>query len=58
MDFIIQVAAMSNALNVRVWYYFVYVRVKRNTVACPVKGGGLDCLGVEKTWSQMVASPA
>jgi hypothetical protein len=57
VDFIIQVAAMSNALNVRGWCYFAYVRVKRDTVACPVKGGGLDYLGVEKTWPQMIASP-
>jgi hypothetical protein len=45
VDFIIPVAVMSNVLNVRVWYYFAYARVERNTGACPVKDGGLDYLG-------------
>jgi hypothetical protein len=45
VDFIIPVAAMSNVLNVVVWYYSAYVRVERNTVACPVRNGGLGYLG-------------
>jgi hypothetical protein len=45
VDFIIPVAVMSNALNVRVWYYFAYARVERNTVAYLVRDGGLGYLG-------------
>jgi hypothetical protein len=45
VDFIIPVAAMNNVPNVVVWYYSAYVRVERNTVACPVRNGGLGYLG-------------